>query len=555
MKRLINRFGLGIIALIIVLFAEMDTLAQSQNFTQKHKHIISLLNTKPDSAIHLIEILLESHRLTDSTKAKANFYMGQAYYYKGLYYTSGEHFKDALNSEYAFQNKVFKSKCYNELGKIYDLTDQYDLALKNYISALKINKELGDKSGIHELKINIGLLYNNINQYDKAKKYLRDALQYFVRTNNLNGEALTLKNLAKVAKNQGKTEDAKEKLQRALDIYERQENTYEYVNVLIARASIEILDDNFQKASRKIDEAFTLAEENDYSHLQARCQLTLAKLMIGKGNFYIAYEYLRDIKSYNRRTEKEKHLLMIQAASQTHNFQNLKNELSKYAYFRDSLKEKNTNMIVNELHIKYDTKNRIRKIKNQEEELIKNRRRLISALIIIFILAILLVIIISYHRKLQKSYKEIYQKEKQVQSEFARRINTKSYSQKENDAKTTFQANNGDAKLWESILYLMKEKEYYLNPELTLNDLAKACKSNRSYISKTIKSYSNQNFCTFVNRFRIEKAKSLLQEQPEYTQESIASLSGFKSTATFYRIFKNYTGLPPRKYMSLARKS
>lgn len=93
---------------------------------------------------------------------------------------------------------------------------------------------------------------------------------------------------------------------------------------------------------------------------------------------------------------------MIQAASKTHSFKNFKDELSAYINFRDSLEKENMNLIVNELHIKYDTKNRIRKIQEQEEELVKNRRQLITALIVILILTVSLVIIITYHRKLQK---------------------------------------------------------------------------------------------------------------------------------------------------------
>lgn len=124
--------------------------------------------------------------------------------------------------------------------------------------------------------------------------------------------------------------------------------------------------------------------------------------MIGKGQFYIAYEYLSEIEIFNRRIAKEKQMLMIQAASKTHSFKNFKDELSAYINFRDSLEKENMNLIVNELHIKYDTKNRIRKIQEQEEELVKNRRQLITALIVILILTVSLVIIITYHRKLQK---------------------------------------------------------------------------------------------------------------------------------------------------------
>ena len=541
--------------LLFTLLSPIFAPAQDVNITRKFRAIKVLLNSRPDSAIHLTETILESPAISDSIQAKANFYLGKAYYFKGLYYTSGEHYKDALKTEYASRNGVFRSKCHSNLGMVFDLTDQFDLALKNYIASMEIDEQLEDYTGVNQSKINIGALYNTINQYDKSERFLREAKTYFTRADDIEGQAMALKNLAIVSKNKGKMDWAKQQLEKALSLYERVGNKFEYANVLNQLAIIEIINDRFDTASSIIDNALKIAEKNDYGYLEARCRLTRAKLMIGKGHYYIAYEYLREIKSFNRRIAKEKHMLIIQAASKTHNFKNFKNELSAYDHFRDSLEKKNTNMIVNELHIKYDTKNRIRKIKNQEEQLVKNRHRLIAAAIIIFVLAVLLVIIFSYHRKLQKSYKEIFLKEKQVQSDFARTISAESHQKKPGEASASRENNNGDEKLWESIINLMKDEEYYLNPGLTVNDVARASNSNRSYVSKTIKNYSNQNFCTFVNRFRIEKAKKILQDHPDYAQESVAELSGFKSTATFYRIFKNYTGLTPNKYSTLARKN
>ena len=99
---------------------------------------------------------------------------------------------------------------------------------------------------------------------------------------------------------------------------------------------------------------------------------------------------------------------------------------------------------------------------------------------------------------------------------------------------------------------LMEERKMYLNPELRLDFVAKELNTNRTYLSALIKEDFKENFIGFVNRYRIDEAKRLLNEEDNNSNLSeIAEIVGFKSISSFNTFFKRYTGKSPAIYRKL----
>lgn len=94
----------------------------------------------------------------------------------------------------------------------------------------------------------------------------------------------------------------------------------------------------------------------------------------------------------------------------------------------------------------------------------------------------------------------------------------------------------------------------YLDPQLTLNDLARGLGVNPSALSFTINNGFGVNFNDFVNRFRVEEVKRRLADSGGETLIEIAFESGFNSKATFNRAFKKFTGASPTDYVSAANR-
>ena len=103
----------------------------------------------------------------------------------------------------------------------------------------------------------------------------------------------------------------------------------------------------------------------------------------------------------------------------------------------------------------------------------------------------------------------------------------------------------------EKILEQMKAHKAYEDPELSLATVARELKTNPAVISRTINQGFEQNFNDFVNQFRIDAVKEMLDkgEHKKQTLLGIAFDCGFNSKATFNRAFKKATGLSPKEWL------
>jgi len=99
----------------------------------------------------------------------------------------------------------------------------------------------------------------------------------------------------------------------------------------------------------------------------------------------------------------------------------------------------------------------------------------------------------------------------------------------------------------ERLLRLMEEERPWLEPELTLAELAARLRTNTSLLSHVINTGCGQNFNDFVNRYRVAEAERKLQDPrlAHYSLVGIALECGFNSKSTFNRVFKKLTDRTP----------
>ncbi|HEX4849272.1 MAG TPA: AraC family transcriptional regulator [Puia sp.] len=109
----------------------------------------------------------------------------------------------------------------------------------------------------------------------------------------------------------------------------------------------------------------------------------------------------------------------------------------------------------------------------------------------------------------------------------------------------------GDGKkILEKLKRHMVEKRPYLEPELTLEQLATQLEVKPKLLSQVINEMQNQNFFDFINRYRIEEAKSLLAhpKDKKITVLEVLYEVGFNSKSSFNTLFKKHTGLTPSEF-------
>jgi AraC-like DNA-binding protein len=102
----------------------------------------------------------------------------------------------------------------------------------------------------------------------------------------------------------------------------------------------------------------------------------------------------------------------------------------------------------------------------------------------------------------------------------------------------------------EKLKEFMEKEKPYLEPEITLQELATKVDIQPRYVSQVINERFNKNFFEFINDYRVEEAKTQLAKESgiEKTVLEILYECGFNSKSVFNTFFKKSTGLTPSQY-------
>jgi len=114
-----------------------------------------------------------------------------------------------------------------------------------------------------------------------------------------------------------------------------------------------------------------------------------------------------------------------------------------------------------------------------------------------------------------------------------------------------------DPELVAALGKLMDEKKPWMNPELTLVDLARMLGFPRNRVSEAINKGTGSSFYTYINTFRVTEAKRRLSDPAcdRYTLLAIGLDSGFGSKAAFARVFHELCGMSPGEFKRQSRQS
>lgn len=102
------------------------------------------------------------------------------------------------------------------------------------------------------------------------------------------------------------------------------------------------------------------------------------------------------------------------------------------------------------------------------------------------------------------------------------------------------------------LLTFMETECPFLNPDLSLTDLARLTHLNPAFLSQLINTGTGRNFNDFINEYRVKAFKRLASD-PANSHMSFLGIAldcGFNSKATFNRSFRKFTGVSPRDFLA-----
>ena len=104
------------------------------------------------------------------------------------------------------------------------------------------------------------------------------------------------------------------------------------------------------------------------------------------------------------------------------------------------------------------------------------------------------------------------------------------------------------------LLSILETEKLYLDPDLSLQTLARHMQISSKDLSQVINQRSGKNFFDFINSYRCEEAKNLMRtSDPKVTILEILYEAGFNSKSSFNKEFKKLSGTTPTEYRKLVR--
>lgn len=105
---------------------------------------------------------------------------------------------------------------------------------------------------------------------------------------------------------------------------------------------------------------------------------------------------------------------------------------------------------------------------------------------------------------------------------------------------------NSEKLMFAKLENMMKNDMLYKDPLLSREKLAEVTDINKTALSSLIKEFTGKSVSAYINGYRIKHALSILSNpDSNMAIKEVESESGFYSSSTFFRVFKEEVGMPP----------
>lgn len=175
-----------------------------------------------------------------------------------------------------------------------------------------------------------------------------------------------------------------------------------------------------------------------------------------------------------------------------------------------------------------------------EQQTVVVVRKSYSFLIGLFLVAVLIAILIVYFSS------KIWKLKRRMTNE---RIILSTVKEQGKAKKTVLPEVKVNSLLDNQLSYMENEKPY-LSAKLNISDVSMKLDCTEIELSQLLNNHLNVNFSNFINTYRVNEIKHRLNQDnlSKYTLKALSEQCGFSSKTTFYRVFKNVTGMTPLEY-------
>ncbi len=449
--------------------------------------------------------------------------------------------------------------------------DAYKEALTNYIKAEKLASYLKDSSYLKIiLKTNFANLYYKTEDYNNAKLTMNKVLilaNYHEDKKKKQIKISALNTLANINADERNYKEAFNYYNELKVMLKNEENNTQKLATLYSNIAASYRETgNYTEAIKNGKEALKIIGKERLIDIEASVKLNIGVSYYKLKEFKKALSFLSSANkialengSFEVKMKTHKRLAKVQEA--LNNIDEALKEQKKYTIAREEYLKTLTN--TQRLKFENDAINKSIKINHQKEKItFLNKEKVLYIAIGCLLFVLFSAFVVSYYKKrrIYKSDTTLLKGDKaflENENELLRNKLTKvALSLKEqNNVKKNKKPSISieDQELYkERILNYMDASKPYLDSEIKQLDVAKALEMSLHLFSEILNTCFEQNFNSFINLYRVEKAK-LLMKDPEYDKYKIITVaydSGFSSKPSFNRVFKKLVGCTPTEYQN-----
>jgi len=559
------QFHIRIAVLSIFLSVWFINSAISQDFNALVKLYQQVIYSAPKDLNKADSLNEEFKRMVAAQKSPHDSILYMGYFldgvlnlYKDRYFLAEKYFKDVIATAAGSQANYLTENSYNNLGVIYHKRNQLRKSLEAYLESIRFAEMRNDSNTIVQTWINISLIENKRKDTAKAIDIGKRVLDYAYRNDDAFTRALCHQNLAIFYNEMRDFKKADLENKKALALYQSLGVVYNKCGLQMNMAGSLITRQDYGGAAEIIGSVLPEITTNGFEGLKIQANLLLGIIaMDGYRKFAEAEGYFQTAERLSKEFGKGEDLPSIYE-----NLTKLGMHTQRKALFEDALEKFKTHheqqfslesvAALEEMMVLYELdKERAKQFELNSKMELRNKQ-FWFVVILLLVLFTAAGIMLNQYLRLKSAYSVLFRLNiEQIRPQMK-------LSHHENIPEEAKPNGNSDShsidteKDYKAILAFLESDNRYRIQDYELHNVASSLQMSIKHFNSVIKFHAGTNFPGLLNKMRVQEARRLILTSGQtLSLKEIAFEVGFNNRISFYRQFKEETGLSPSEFRDM----
>ncbi|MFS4455157.1 tetratricopeptide repeat protein [Maribacter sp. 2304DJ31-5] len=237
----------------------------------------------------------------------------------------------------------------NSIGNIYQILEQYDLAIAKYKESMRLEKELGNTLGLAINNQNIGECYEALGRLEEALESFNKSLAYNEEINSEKGKIICYYSIAHVYVHLEKTQEALKILESTLEKAKPLGDQKIITSILINTGWTNIRLSSYENAEKQLMQGLEIAKKYNFPVEIAEANKFLSEMWIKLDDYEKAMTYYKEAKKYEKQITNNLNLRYVNDMILRYESEKRTNQIEKLAQENENVRlklKKNRTMLL-----------------------------------------------------------------------------------------------------------------------------------------------------------------------------------------------------------------